>query len=119
MPNDRRILLVEDDVLIGMMLVDMLDALGYPEPAQATTNDEALAIIADEPVAAALIDINLGDTKGWPVADALAAGNIPFAFTSGGGDIIPRDHAHRKLVSKPFRMAEIESTLEEFFGSAG
>ena len=34
---DRRILLVEDDVLIGMMLADMFDALGYPEPAQAAS----------------------------------------------------------------------------------
>src|SRR3546814_2703929 len=38
MADDRRILLVEDDVLIGMMLVDMLDVLGYPEPAQAAAD---------------------------------------------------------------------------------
>src|SRR3546814_20845698 len=50
MADDRRILLVEDDVLIGMMLVDMLDVLGYPEPAQAAAIDEALAIINAEPV---------------------------------------------------------------------
>src|SRR3546814_12290008 len=82
MADDRRILLVEDDVLIGMMLVDMLDVLGYPEPAQAAAIDEALAIINAEPVAAALIDINLGETKGWPVADALVERGIPFAFPS-------------------------------------
>src|SRR3546814_19959715 len=84
MADDRRILLVEDDVLIGMMLVDMLDVLGYPEPAQAAAIDEALAIINAEPVAAALIDLNLGETQGWPVADALVERGIPFAFPSGG-----------------------------------
>ena len=84
MAEDRLILLVEDDVLIGMMLVDMFDALGYPEPAQATTNEEALA-------------------------------GIPFAFTSGGGDVIPAPHANRKLVTKPFRIAEIEAVLNGFF----
>ncbi len=115
MSDDRRILLVEDDVLIGMMLVDMFDALGLSEPAQATTNEEALAILAAEPVAGALIDINLGDEKGWPIADALAERGIPFAFTSGGGDIIPRPHAERRLVSKPFRISEIEAALKEFF----
>src|SRR3546814_8288942 len=78
MADERRILLVEDDVLIGMMLVDMLDTLGYPEPAQAAAIDEALAIVDVGPVAAALIDINLGETKGWPVADALAERGIPF-----------------------------------------
>lgn len=113
--DNRRILIVEDDVLIGMMLVDMFDALDLPEPAQATTNEEALAIIAGESVAGALVDINLGDEKGWPVADALAAKDIPFAFTSGGGDVIPPAHAHRKLVTKPFRISDIEATLDQFF----
>jgi DNA-binding response OmpR family regulator len=113
---DRRILLVEDDVLIGMMLADMFDALGYPEPAQAASVEDALAAIAAGPVDGALIDINLGDAKGWPVADALAERDIPFAFTSGGGDVIPPAHAHRKLVSKPFRLSEIEAVLDGFFG---
>jgi CheY-like chemotaxis protein len=114
MAERGRILLVEDDVLIGMMLVDMFDALGWPEPAQATTNQEALALIDGEPLAGALIDINLGDEKGWPVADALAARDIPFAFTSGGGDVIPAEHAARRLVSKPFRISDIEAALDEF-----
>ena len=110
----RRILLVEDDVLIGMMLVDMFDALGLPEPAQATTNEEALALIANESLLGALVDINLGDEKGWPIADALAARDIPFAFTSGGGDVIPAEHAGRRLVSKPFRLNDIEAAIREF-----
>ena len=114
MTGNPRILLVEDDVLIGMMLADMFDALDLPEPAQATSNEEALALIASEPLGGALVDINLGDEKGWPVADALAAKDIPFAFTSGGGDVIPPAHAHRKLITKPFRISDIEAALEEF-----
>ena len=114
MASNHRILIVEDDVLIGMMLVDMFDALDLPEPAQATSNDEALALIAAEPLGGALVDINLGDEKGWPVADALAAKNIPFAFTSGGGDVIPPAHAHRRLITKPFRISAIEAALDEF-----
>ena len=114
MASDLRILLVEDDVLIGMMLVDMFDALDLPEPAQATSTEEALALIAVGSLAGALVDINLGDEKGWPVADALAERGIPFAFTSGGGDVIPPAHAHRKLITKPFRISDIEAALEEF-----
>ena len=114
MASSPRILLVEDDVLIGMMLVDMFDALDLPEPAQATSNEEALALIAAEPFAGALVDINLGDEKGWPVADALAERGIPFAFTSGGGDVIPPAHAQRKLITKPFRISDIEAALEGF-----
>ena len=117
MASNQRILLVEDDVLIGMMLADMFDALDLPEPAQATSTEEALALIAAEPLGGALVDINLGDEKGWPVADALAAKNIPFAFTSGGGDVIPPAHAHRTLITKPFRISDIEAALEEFGAS--
>ena len=117
MASNHRILLVEDDVLIGMMLADMFDALDLPEPAQATSNEEALALIASEPLGGALVDINLGDEKGWPVADALAAKDIPFAFTSGGGDVIPPAHAHRTLITKPFRISDIEAALEEFGAS--
>ena len=116
MASDLRILLVEDDVLIGMMLVDMFDALDLPEPAQATSNEEALALIAVGSLAGALVDINLGDEKGWPVADALAERGIPFAFTSGGGDVIPSAHADRRLVAKPFRISDIEAALAEFGG---
>ena len=70
MASNPRILLVEDDVLIGMMLVDMFDAL--------------------------------------------AERGIPFAFTSGGGDVIPPAHAHRKLITKPFRISDIEAALGDF-----
>ena len=114
MTEQRRILLVEDDVLIGMMLVDMFDALGLPEPAQATSNEEALAILASETIMGALVDINLGDEKGWVIADALATRGIPFAFTTGGGDVIPPAHAHRTLIAKPFRIGDIETVLDEF-----
>lgn len=114
MTDAPRILLVEDDVLIGMMLADMFDALGLPEPAQATTKDDALAIIASELIDGALVDINLGEEKGWPVADALTERGIPFAFTSGGGDVIPAEHANRRLVTKPFRIGDIEAALDEF-----
>src|SRR3546814_5472580 len=91
----------------------LLDALDFPEPAQATTNEEALAILDREPIAGALVDINLGEEKGWPIADALAARGIPFAFTSGGGDVIPPAHADRRLVTKPFRISDIEATLAD------
>ena len=116
MTDRPRILLAEDDVLIGMMLVDIFDALGLPEPAQATSNAEALALIGSEALAGALIDINLGDEKAWAVADALAARGIPFAFTSGGGDVIPPEHGHRRLVTKPFRIGDIEAAIAEFGG---
>jgi DNA-binding response OmpR family regulator len=119
MIEDNQILLVEDDVLIGMMLADMLEALGFPEPVQATNLEEAETAIAEGSISAALVDINLGDKKVWPLADALAAQGIPFAFTTGGGDVIPSAHADRNMVSKPFRLAEIDSALQNLLARNG
>lgn len=116
MSPDRRIILIEDDVLISMMLVDMVDALGYGEPVIAASVSEALAAIERGGIAAALLDINLSEEKGWPVADALAAAQIPFAFSTGGGDTVPPGHSERPLVAKPFRLADIESLFEELLG---
>ena len=50
-----------------------------------------------------------------PVNDMDFALEVPFAFTSGGGDVIPPAHAGRKLVTKPFRISEIEATIGDFF----
>ncbi len=117
MADSAQILLVEDDALIGMMLADMLEALGFPEPVQAATLEEAEAAIAAGQIAAALVDINIGERKVWPFADALAARQIPFAFTTGGGDSIPPAHVKHKLVSKPFRLSEIDSVLQDLLTS--
>lgn len=118
MAKATQILLVEDDVLISMMLADMLEALGFQESIQVTTLEEAEAAIAAGPVSAALVDINIGTKKVWPFADILAARRIPFAFTTGGGDIIPPAHGHHRLVTKPFRLAEIDSVLQHLLSSA-
>src|SRR3546814_11096337 len=67
MASNQRILLVEDDVLLGMMLADMFDAHDLPEPATATSNEEALATTADEPSEGALVATNLEAKTGWPV----------------------------------------------------
>lgn len=118
MSDQPRFLIVEDDALISMMLVDMFEALGLPEPAEATSPAEAMKFIdQEEKLAGALVDINLGEEKGWSVADALAARDIPFAFTSGGGDVIPPEHAHRRLVTKPFKINDIDEILKALFAS--
>ena len=109
-----RILIVEDDALIGMLLGDMFEALDIPAPAQATNNFAALNILDDEPILGALVDINLGGEKGWPVAEELTRRGIKFAFTTGGGTDVPDAYRHVPVVSKPFRLKDIEAAIEGF-----
>jgi DNA-binding response OmpR family regulator len=105
------ILLVEDDALIAMMVADMCDALGYGEPVQAAAISEALAAIEGQDITGALLDVHLGADAVWPVADALAARGVPFAFMTGGGGDVPSAHAARPTLAKPFRVAELDSLL--------
>ena len=106
-----RILIVEDEPLIAMMLEDVLDALGKQPVETCDTVQAALAVSDRQPVDAVILDINLsGGEKSWPGADALAAKGIPFILSSGG-DEVAEGHAGRPRLSKPYTMDGVERAL--------
>ena len=107
-----RILIVEDEPLIAMMLEDFLDALDKELVGTCDTVQSALATIADENPDAVILDINLsGGEKSWPVADELAARGIPFVLSSGG-DEVADGHAARPRLNKPYTMDGVQQALE-------
>jgi len=110
----QRILLVEDEPLIAMMLEDFLDALGKTLAGTADSVAPALALIEAGGVDAAILDVNLrGGEKSWPVADALAARGIPFVFATGGTqDGLVDGHRERPTLAKPFTMDGVAKALE-------
>jgi len=108
----NRILIVEDEPLIAMMLEDFLQALGKTHVGTCDTVAAALATIADENPDAVILDVNLsGGEKAWPVADALAARGTPFILSSGG-DETGEGHADRPRLMKPYTMDGVEQALE-------
>ena len=107
----QRILIVEDEPLIAMMLEDFLDELGKQLVGTCDSVQSALATIADERPDAVILDINLsGGEKAWPVADALAKEGIPFVLSSGG-DEVAEGHADRRRLTKPYTMDGVEKAL--------
>ena len=113
MSERNRILLVEDEPLIAMMLEDFLDVLGKQVAGTADTVAGALAAIEGEAPHAAILDLNLrGGEKSTPVAEALAELGIPFVFATGGGDesLDPR-FRDRPCLHKPFTMDSVEKVL--------
>ena len=108
-----RVLIVEDDVLVAVLLEDMLSDLGCVSLGVAPTVSEALAVIgAAEAVDAAILDVNRGGEKVFPVADRLRTRGVPFAFSTGYG---PADLAQRypgsPLLHKPYPPEQLASTL--------
>ena len=119
MAEPQRILIVEDEPLIAMMLEDFLDVLGKQMAGQADTVADAIALIEQggidqSGVDAAILDVNLrGGEKSWPIADALAAKGVPFVFATGGShDGVIEEHRGRPTLAKPFTMDGVAKALE-------
>jgi CheY-like chemotaxis protein len=78
-----RVLLVEDEALVAMMVQECLAEFGYQVIGPICTASEAVAKAKDGRFEAAVLDINLGDGAVYPVADILAARGVPFVFVTG------------------------------------
>ena len=97
-----RVLLVEDEALVAMMMRDLLLELGLSVAGPFCTAAEAIAAAAGDGVDAAILDVNLGGELIYPVADALAARGVPFVFITGyGAESIEGRFAHIPILQKP------------------
>ena len=108
------VFLVEDEVLIRMMVSDMLEELGHSVAAEAGDLASALALARSENFDIAILDVSLGSENSKPIAEALQARGIPFAFASGyGADGIPEELRGRPLLKKPFQADQLENCLAQ------
>ena len=82
----KRILIVEDEPLIALDIADLIAAQGAEIVGPAFTLDQAQALAAAKALDGALLDIDLGRTLVWPLAETLHALGVPFAFVSARCD---------------------------------
>jgi CheY-like chemotaxis protein len=109
----RRVLVVEDEVIVAMLIEDMLVDLGYDVVALSTRLDEALTFARTMPIDLAVLDVNLNGEMSFPVADALRARGIPFVFATGYGPrVLGAPYAGTPTLQKPFQIGELRRTLE-------
>ncbi|WBH16395.1 response regulator [Sphingomonas radiodurans] len=108
-----RVLLVEDEPLIAMMLEDFLDALDRQCAGTADCVAAAMPLVEAGGFDCAILDVNLrGGEKSWPIAKELAQRGIPFIFATGGGDDMLADEFRgRPVLQKPFTMDGVEKVL--------
>ncbi len=107
------VLVVEDEPLIAMMIEDFIDMLGHRLAGTFDSVAEALTGVEQGGFDAVILDVNLRDGPCWPVADALAARNIPFVLASGGHvEPPPAAHSGAPQLSKPFTLDGVQSALE-------
>jgi DNA-binding response OmpR family regulator len=102
-PAVPRVLVVEDEASIAMMLRDWLAELGCEAVGPVNTVQDALTLIDDEALDAAILDVALGEQDCYPIADALRDRGVPFAFATGrAGDNLAVRHADAPTLLKPF-----------------
>jgi CheY-like chemotaxis protein len=115
--SSLKVLVVEDEALVSMLVEDMLTDLGCAIVGPAAEIEEALRLANSADIDAALLDVNLGGRPIFPVADALKARGVPFAFASGYGEAgLSDDHRGAAVLQKPFREADLRRVLEGLVG---
>ncbi|MET0472138.1 MAG: response regulator [Xanthobacteraceae bacterium] len=108
-----RILVVEDELMIRMLLEDMLGELGYTVAAEAARIEEALDAAKNADFDIAILDVNLNGQPISPVADALVARGMPFVFATGYGERgLPEPYRDRPTLKKPFQMDGLKQMLQ-------
>jgi CheY-like chemotaxis protein len=109
----KRILVVEDELMIRMLLEDMLGELGYTVAAEAARIEEALDAAKNADFDIAILDVNLNGQPISPVADALVARGMPFVFATGYGERgLPEPYRDRPTLKKPFQMDGLKQMLQ-------
>ena len=115
----RRILVVEDEMMIAMLVEDMLAELGCSVVGPAHALDVALNLARTEQgIDAALLDVNLGGQPVFAVADALREKGVPAIFSTGYGDAGLRDiDRGSQVLQKPFRAGDLAKALSAALGN--
>ena len=116
---DRRVLVVEDESLVAMLLETMLEDMGCVPVGPASSVDEGLRLVGEQPIDAALLDVNVAGTPVFAVAEALETKGIPLVFSTGYGEGgLPEHWRGRPTVQKPFTEAVIRDALMKALGVA-
>lgn len=107
-----RVLLVEDEMLVAMLLEDVLEELGCEVVGPVSRIDAAKTAIEDERLDCALLDINLRGQPVYPLVEMLDERSVPFGFVTGyGPGGVDKQFRQRPVLRKPFNIDELESIL--------
>jgi CheY-like chemotaxis protein len=103
-----RVLVVEDEAMVRMMLEDLLGDLGYEIAGAAANLDEARQLAASQAFDIAVLDVNLNGEAIAPVADIVAQRGIPMVFATGYGQRgVPEAHRHWPTLDKPYQESDL------------
>ncbi|AAY37423.1 response regulator [Pseudomonas syringae] len=109
-----KVLLVEDETMLAMLMEMMLEDLGFATAYHASTLNDGIEYARNGEYDLAILDINIIGGNSFPIAAAIADRGIPFMFCSGYGRLgIPDAWLNRRCVAKPFSAEQLSEALSE------
>lgn len=112
----KRVLVVEDEYFIASDLARALGKAGAIAVGPVSDVREGLALVDDD-IDAAILDVNLIGARSFPLADALAARQVPFLFVTGYDDwALPDEYRAAPRMAKPFRVGAVIDRIELLIG---
>jgi CheY-like chemotaxis protein len=114
MAERLRVLVVEDEMAVALMIEDMLTDLGHEVVGIAMRLHQGMGLAATAPLDIAILDVNLNGRMSFPIADLLAERGVPFVFATGYGAAGVEDRYRDRalVVTKPFRLQDLQSAIE-------
>lgn len=118
-PGRTRVLVVEDEMMLAMLMEDTLADFGCDVVGPIARVAAGVRLAITEPLDGAILDINVAGTEVFPVADVLAKRNIPFVFVSGyNSNDLPPQWKGRPTLHKPFRPEDLAQSMGAFSKNA-
>lgn len=110
-----RVLVVEDEMMIALLIEDMLVDLGHEVVALAMRLPQALELANTADMHLAILDVNLDGRMSFPVADVLRNRGIPFFFATGYGSAgVEPEYRQRGIVmKKPFELKDLKRMIDQ------
>jgi CheY-like chemotaxis protein len=112
----KRVLVVEDEAMVSILIEDMLGELGCEVVGPAMRVEHALQLAETGAIDAAVLDINLGGTRSDAVAEILERRRVPILFVTGYGHT-GRPGRNDRVLQKPYRQAELTEALQALLGA--
>ncbi len=114
--KSNKVMIVEDEALVAMMVEDMLGDLGCEIAGSFGAVGDALAWLGSgEPTPdGAVLDVNIGGEMVFPVAEELRERGVPFVFATGYGDLPRKGFESVEVIAKPINVGALRKAVDGF-----
>ena len=110
--QNLRVLIVEDEALVAMLIEDVIAELGHESVGVAARLEAGLAMAKETDADFAVVDLKLNGERTYAIAEVLLRRGIRFMFVTGyGAAAVDAGWRGQVVVQKPFEVDEFERAM--------